>query len=194
MKGSADKKRQSERAFRILLTFADLKDDVEKGNCADTPNDPNLVYPITGSIGMDEVIETYLKLNTKLAADAADAKKPVKVFSDTLSFTTILNAGITPTLEIGAGSGNFKLRNASIDGSVERSDIHKVVIAISTCKSADCRIAPSLRAARSIGTAGYTTPPVGGEDVGTNNVIDELDRLRNREDGRRVLDEILLTQ
>lgn len=192
LKGSADKKRQSERSFRLLLTFEELEQDLEQGNCAPQVEEENLLYPITGSIGMDEVIETYLLLNSNLDA-SGDIKKPVKVFSDTLTFSTTLNAGISPRIEIGAGGGNFKLRDASIDGSAERIDKHKVVIAISTCRSPDCKISPAVKAARSVGN-GFAPPPIQGEDVGTNNVIDELDRLRNRDDGRRVLEDFILTE
>ncbi len=198
LKGSADKKRQSTRAFRALLTFEDLKKDVDPvtGTCLGHVVEPNLVYPISGNIGMDEVIESYLELNTTLGPrdESADIKKPVKVFSDILDFWTTLNAGIVPTLELGAGGGNFKLRKATIDGQIERIDKHKVTIAISTCKSPSCQILPSMRATNAPDRRVFATRAAPDTDDGTNNVIDELDRIRNRDDDRRIIENLLLTE
>jgi hypothetical protein len=124
---SADKKRSSNRNFKILETFTQLK----KARCGDYIEERNLVYPITGSIGLAEVVRTYARLErmTNLAA-GTDAGKTIPTFADTLKFTTTLAAGLTPHLVLAQANRNIRLTDAKFGLSAERVDEHSVIIAI----------------------------------------------------------------
>lgn len=134
------------------------------------------------------------QIKAQLAGQSAwNAQKPPDVFSDTLTFTTKLNAGVTPTLELGAGPGNFKLNKFTIDGSAERQDVHKVTIVISITPQ------KTIGTARlsSFGSSRTVVVPteralLPGQDSGTSNVILELDRLRNLDEDRRILENLNL--
>jgi hypothetical protein len=178
--GGVDKTRQAERFFRVVQLFAELRNDE---NCRHDTQRANLIYPITGKVGLAEVVQTYtsLKAVTKLRT------KDGSVFSDTLTFTSKLNAGITPTLEVSAGGNHFKLTKASIDGSVERTDIHKVVIAIAgKTDVTDIARMNIMTFSRSGPSPGLAT--------GAAGVILELDRLRSRGDDARALEALRLLQ
>jgi hypothetical protein len=60
--GSADLARQNERRFKILEPLTDLQTAENAQRCAGGTPRRNLAYPIAGSIGMDEVVRTYVKL------------------------------------------------------------------------------------------------------------------------------------
>jgi hypothetical protein len=124
---SADKKRSSNRNFKILETFTELK----KARCGDYVEEKNLAYPITGSIGLGEVVRTYARLErmTNLAA-GTEAGKKIPTFADTLTFTTTLKAGVTPHLVLEQVHRNLRLTDASFGLSAERMDEHSVIIAI----------------------------------------------------------------
>ena len=95
---------------------------------------------------MYEVVRTYVGLErlTTLAAppdaatpapDTIDPPGPAPatpvVFSDVLTFTTKLGAGIRPTLTLVAGGvGSFKLTGASIFGDATRTDIHELTVVL----------------------------------------------------------------
>ncbi len=55
--GSAKRKRENVRAFRIIEDLA----DVAKADCSPGPGS-NLAYPISGSLQVDEVVRTYIRL------------------------------------------------------------------------------------------------------------------------------------
>jgi hypothetical protein len=70
--GGLTKLRQANRVFSTVETFADLRDL----NCRDfVVRDGNLIYPITGSIGMGKVIRTFVEL-TKLGGGASGGAQP----------------------------------------------------------------------------------------------------------------------
>ena len=188
--GSADKTRQAERSFRVV---EDLEAISDTKNCDDSDQTRNVIYPITGEIGMEEVLLTFWRLNREESWNPEGEDVVPKVFSDTLTFSTDLNAGVSTSIEMGAGTGNLKLSSAGLDGSVERKDIHKVTVAISTtpreARTSTTKLSSfgSNRAAPYISNGGLP-----GKDAGASNVILELDRLRNRNEDRRILEDLKL--
>jgi len=104
------------------------------------------------------------------------------VFSDTLTFTTKLNAGVKPSVEVAAVAGNFKLTKASIDGTVERLDVHQVSVAISRTdvggKDESAQFFGTPYGYSLYATANRNPSLITGGD--TAPIILELDRLRNR--------------
>ncbi len=145
--------------------------------CAEPPRQPNLMYPITGSIGLAEVVKTYVKLRNDMRLEKApgviDITGGTTGFSDVLTYTTTIKAGITPTVELKSAVGEFRLKNASITGSADRVDLHKITIAIATTAQA-AQIPKGF-----IGTRRMAAPGAAGNAA---PVILELNTLRDRDD------------
>jgi hypothetical protein len=121
---SASLQRKNKRDFRIIESLAQLN----KANCSADAGRKNWVYPITGAVGLDEVVQTYIRLE-KLTSFKVRNNDPI-VFSDKLDFTTDLGAGATPELTLATVVGNLRLSKASLFGQAKRKDIHSVTVAI----------------------------------------------------------------
>jgi hypothetical protein len=128
---SATKRRNNRREFKVLENLKELY----AADCSTATASANRLYPIAGAVGVDEVVRTYIRLR-----QLTDLKeKGVNLFSDSLHFTTTLNAGATPTLTLAAVAGSFRLTSASVALSAQRTDIHNVdvVLAYDTKKTAE---------------------------------------------------------
>jgi hypothetical protein len=128
--GSATRIRKNTRQFRIVETLADLK----QAHCPDGNKSPDWIYPIAGSIGMDELVGTYVSLErlTDLAGGVLSNKIDTRpaLFSDVLTFTTKLKGGAAPTLTLQTIRGKFRLSTAKIGTSASREDEHSVTVAL----------------------------------------------------------------
>jgi hypothetical protein len=135
--GEARKSRKNTRTFRIVEDLA----DVAKADCSVQALRANLAYPIAGSLHVDDVVYTYVRLELMTNLDPNDPdlpkddpipndpRKRTGVFSEHLEFRTSLQAGAKPTVTLSAVAGSFRLTTASVDGKVERNDTHDVIIA-----------------------------------------------------------------
>lgn len=188
LSGKAEKERNTHRTFLVGETLLELQTSEQ---CNDDKAHPNFIYPIAGHVGADEVLSTYLRLTRDLSVKAHNDK----LFSDELKFTTTLTSGITPTLELNGGSTKFKLRKFSVNGNLERTDEHKVTIALAHVEGSGQRSArlagrnfvvyePTGRFLRS--TAPVIQPSDGNE--AKDLVIQELYRLRALDEDKRVLE------
>jgi hypothetical protein len=122
---SASKDRSSDRNFKIVESFRQLKN----ARCGDyVPEGKNLAYPITGSIGLAEVVDTYARLE-RMTNLAAPAGTDIPTFADSLSFTTTLSTGVTPHLVL-TPVRHFRLTDANLGLSAQRVDTHNVTLAI----------------------------------------------------------------
>jgi|SoiMethySBSTD1v2_1073268.scaffolds.fasta_scaffold48037_2 hypothetical protein len=138
VKPVAERSRQTQRTFRLIESLKDLK-KLDYKKCA--PIEANWAYPITGSIGINEVVETYIGLEkltnftelpngkTVLIPGPGSNKPPV-VFSDLLTYTTNFGASVTPELTLNSVAGSLKLTKATIGADATRKDIHKVTVAL----------------------------------------------------------------
>lgn len=136
--GGHKKRRQGERAFQVTFVFdallrgkdEDAKDGRELAmQCAgENIKVPNFVYPIAGSIGLKETIQTFL--------DVADGVgySNAKDFMDTLTFTTELYGNGDPKLMITSASKSFHIDGVSGTNKASRVDMHKVVVALALAK------------------------------------------------------------
>jgi hypothetical protein len=120
---AASSKRENKRVFR---TLEDLK-QIEAAECAGDPVRSNRRHPITGATGMAEIVRTYIRLEklTDLARGGDDA-----VFSDDIDFTTEYDVGVLPNLTVDTVAGSFRLKRASVLGSIGRKDVHSVTVAL----------------------------------------------------------------
>ena len=129
--GGITKQRIGKRNIEVVETFQEL----EKLNCKGSYHrNTNLLYPVTGSIGMGEIIDTFFRLSES----GAGGKLPTSLrpsfpnarFVDKLTFTTTVSAGVRPKITLAAVPANFRLVEASGNFSASRIDQHDVTITI----------------------------------------------------------------
>lgn len=179
-----DKKRKNDRSFDLVEDFAQLLAD-RSLLCA--PGNKNWKYPITGEIGLREVIETYIRLSglkifNALSGGGGSGSSKVRdiyEFTDELTFTTAFNASLQPSLTIKAVPHDFRLTNASAFIGERREDIHSVTLALKARPAPG----PGAGGARSFSLDGS---PAGSADTKSS----VLRTLQNRRDLRTLSDEL----
>jgi hypothetical protein len=131
LKGGANFERQNERQVQFGDTFLELDDELNPEFCADAAaGRRNFVYPITGKIGLQELFDTFVVISSR----DLDPNSPggTKKFADVLSFKTTFTASADPKIVLSPGSSrSFRLVDASASVGAERTDTHKLTIAIS---------------------------------------------------------------
>ena len=149
--GSADRQRLGERDFTLIDTFKEAREDKV---CSIEATGENYAYPITGVIGLEEVIRTFLELQglglgqlppvdfklpprvrglreqRKAAKKGDKAEGKTTEFVETFEFTTTIRASINPAIELKPVGRSFRLVDASASLSGDRTDKHSVVITL----------------------------------------------------------------
>jgi hypothetical protein len=126
--GQFNRTRHTIRNFKITDTFEQLYNT----QCGEPPppgvasQPENLIYPISGEIGIYEVVKTFINLQQIENPKAGE----VFTFADTLQFTTTLSAGVQPTLVISPFPDRFRLAGAKGNFNADRTDMHKVVLTL----------------------------------------------------------------
>ena len=146
----ADRERLGIRDFTFVDKFKEAR---AESACAGTGVAPeNFSYPITGRIGLEEVIRTYLELQSiglgdlpavvfqlpprdpelrKLAKKQAKATPSATAeFVETFEFATTIKGGLSPKIELKPVGTGLSLSQASADLSASRSDRHAVIITL----------------------------------------------------------------
>ena len=133
--GHVDKTRKNTRKIEVLDTFEELADL----DCSEISKPSrNLLYPITGSIGMGEIIHSFLSLSETLHVKASSTPTAEhRSFIDTLTFTTDINPddipgrGIKPSIELKRHpKGRFGVEKASATFLAARLDSHVVIVSL----------------------------------------------------------------
>ncbi len=106
--------RKSDRQIRMATTFKAIRSK----ECVDVNYESYMRYPITGRIGMLELMETYFRLSPY--------KQKVDTYKDTLTYQTAINGGINPSIRLIPAAG--RLVTANLNLSADRTDIHKVIV------------------------------------------------------------------
>jgi hypothetical protein len=121
-----DRQRQNTRTFTITDTFSFLMKNVPEQYCTGiyATLDKNYIYPITGRIGIDEMVDTFVDLTLFANLSGADNKGPPTI-GDTKAFQTLLTGSATPRIEFLPLSSN-----ASLTGLASRKDAHQVIVAL----------------------------------------------------------------
>jgi hypothetical protein len=128
--------------YKTLAALSGSRKDHD--HCATVPTGVNYQYPIVGRIGVGEMIKTFtdLALHTNVEADvqsqsdldqngALDSSMngpPTMV--DTISFTTMLTAGVTPSLSLTPVGSGAQLTGASFGLNFQRQDVHQVIVGL----------------------------------------------------------------
>ena len=125
----SDKTRSNLRNIEFSETFSSLLfgryADGSSNNlfCDMKPQRKHWIYPITGRIGLAELIDTYVKL--------VKTTKDKLAFSDKLSFTTKFDMSAKPSVELTRIiPKKFNLVAANVDYIASREDVHEVKISL----------------------------------------------------------------
>ncbi len=91
----------------------------------------NKVYPIVGKIGLQEVLNTFIRIEQlgypTASATLRDDDSKTADFSETLVFTTTLSASATPKIELNPVSDRvLRLADASGTFAATRTDVHQL--------------------------------------------------------------------
>ena len=141
--------RSNLRTFTVSDSFTSLwnlgrgKGDRDHCKFGSSGPGPNFEYPIAGRIGLDEMVQTFVRL--AISGDLISEQDSATTVSinpsgaptmvDTLTFMTTINAGLQPTLTLTPAGTGVQLTNATLNGSAMRTDTHKVVIGMAMGQS-----------------------------------------------------------
>lgn len=138
--GSVTAVREGKRTFKTQDKFADLLttewynfcNDIDRSiehfpNTVDdrppfAPRQQNLLYPITGSIGLARAVKSFLKVAVEGGA--------LDTFTDELTFTTTFDGKLGSTVVLSPVPNRFRLVNATANAEGTRVDMHKVKISM----------------------------------------------------------------
>ncbi|MGB3489826.1 MAG: hypothetical protein WBA62_17165 [Xanthobacteraceae bacterium] len=136
--GTFDRSRQSERSFTITDSVKDLLQKVREDYCTKALVEENIVYPITGRVGIGKVVRDFLELAlfANLTGQAKDAKTVVAItgpptFVTQLLFTTTIGAGATPKIVFSPVGQNVEVGDTSVGFTVSRKDTHQLTVGLS---------------------------------------------------------------
>jgi hypothetical protein len=145
LNSSGEFSREAIRTFIVSETFARLLEEKILG-CGQSPlQNENFAYPVAGSIGMAELISTFIDLNENDPLTASSGGSGTKgtssgsgVFADTLNFNTILIGGVTPSVQINPVGHKWGLSSpTNFSATVTRTDKHTLAIGLSLATTAD---------------------------------------------------------
>jgi hypothetical protein len=202
VKAGAKRKRANERTFTVTDTFSGLLAKVTETFCEGQVVGPNYVYPISGRIGVDRLVNDFIYLTlfgnlTSAGATAADVAKAgvmpgLPYMVDELTFTTTVTASATPRIEFTPITRNFRLLNAEVNALAERTDIHKVTMGLAIASSSMVELAPLRdylfggRGTRAVSAGGAGGLYVGARVIGGGTQSEKLaviavDQVKSRE-------------
>jgi hypothetical protein len=130
-------KRENRRAF----TVADNYQTLMQMKCAAEPAGSNYQYPLVGTIGIDETIQTFLTMAlhedlngildaTNPTTDSSKTTAASPTMVETLTFTTTINAGVTPSITLMPVGKATQLTSASLGFTWMRQDVHEVIVGL----------------------------------------------------------------
>lgn len=120
VEGQLKKQRTGHRTFKMVEFFEDL----DLLNCADYQQPrANLLYPITGSIGMGRIMHTFIDLAEQGGGDS--------VFTDMITFRTELFGKVNPSVMLSPVKDSFRLVSGSFLADAKRIDNHMLTVTIS---------------------------------------------------------------
>ena len=168
------RQRQAQRTFVISDEFSDLADlakaKTKSGYLCDPPARASAIYPISGKIGLEETVSTFLTLHESVSVDGKDKDAAVTQFTDLLLFTTTVSGNLNPTIVFQPyGIFDFQ-RNVGLTNSYTRVDKHQVTVSIRI------PLSPKGDAERSAGSAASSKireEKVVSPSVGVINDINE---------------------
>ena len=127
LNASGEFNRNNSRHFVMSDTFENLLHN-RTLPCDGRYKPENFAYPIAGSIGVAELISTFIDLNEDKQLDTANSR----VFADTLTFMTTLIGSASPHVELTPPGNRWGLASpTNFTASAQRIDTHKLIIGLS---------------------------------------------------------------
>jgi hypothetical protein len=133
--------RKNVRSFTVIDNFQTLsKINEEKCMRVRAPG-PNYQYPIVGTIGVAEMVHTFVKLamhdlvqnnspESITDVDLNELATAPPTMVDTITFTTTIAAGVNPIILLTPVGLSSHLSQASVSVMLNRVDTHQVVIGL----------------------------------------------------------------
>jgi hypothetical protein len=127
--GRGELSRDNQRHFAIADSFEELLYD-RTLKCESSDYLPeNFIYPVSGRVGLREVIDTFIELNEDKPLSKFPTSKTV--FADTLKFTTTWSGGTTPHFQIDPVGTRLGLDSpTNIALSASRVDTHTLTVGL----------------------------------------------------------------
>lgn len=178
---SSDFNRSNIRRFAMVDTFKELFRDEKLFDCFPGYKPKNFVYPIAGTVGMADLISTFIDVNEQKFLSTASDKDP-SVFGDTMKFSTTLVGAATPHVELSPLGNNWGLASpTNIGFSASRTDVHQLTVGLSMGapeRIAAVRGLPGINVFETARRSGVLKNSSNGNSVRAVNEI-ENQRLRN---------------
>lgn len=121
--------RVNRRAFTMADSFEGLLRDLDKKVCDNLATGVPGIYPITGTIGIAEIVHTFQTLRDTGSLIAEKSRVPT--LSDTITFTTELTASVDGALSLSPAGRRWQLVRANGTASATRRDVHQLLIVLS---------------------------------------------------------------
>jgi hypothetical protein len=102
-----------------------------RGRCTEDGSPENFAYPVSGRIGLGELVETFVDLNEFQRLTGSKAGDTVPTIADTFNFQTTLIGSVTPQVTLTPLNRLFNVSGASLAATTQRKDIHRVIVAMS---------------------------------------------------------------
>lgn len=122
LSGGDVRQREGDRNVKLVISFKDLEDLACFGEL-EQPRFPRH-YPITGKIGVAEVIQQYIRLTHQQKGAFAEGGS----YTDQIIFTTTLNGAVSPSFTV-APATLQQISGSGIFGPM-RKDLHAVLISL----------------------------------------------------------------
>jgi hypothetical protein len=132
--GKINTARKGTRTFKNQDTFGnlltrywyrlchDLENSVDEAPIQPIPQPERILYPITDSIGLRQVVKTFLSI--------ASWQDGLDTFVDELAFTTTIDGKVGSTITLSPVPKQFRLVSGSANLAGNRVDLHKVKISL----------------------------------------------------------------
>jgi hypothetical protein len=142
--GKLNLQREGKRTFKNQDTFGNLLTKQWYEFCHDIgrsaiyyPNQPvprseNIIYPITGSIGLRQAVKSFLRIAVQEGA--------LDTFTDELTFMTTVDAKLGSTITLTPVADRLRLVSGAVNLDGNRADMHKVKISLAFPKARPAQI------------------------------------------------------
>jgi hypothetical protein len=161
------------REGESVVDMGEVLGNLKNLDCS-MPSNPAHGYPITGQVGIRDVVDRFVAVN---AFQGVLQKK----FTRSLRYELRVNGGIRPSISVIPATGH--LRDGNLNASAERHDVHKLLIALVAPVKAP-RPAPVVRDGRRSFGERAPAAPVVRSPGSVDRALQALDaerRLRNDE-------------
>ena len=130
--GGVDRTRQNQRVFTVTDTFIGLLSKTKPDYCARFGTvDANYMYPITGRVGIGEMVHDFVVMSLFDGLAGDPTKKGPPTTADTLTFTTKITGSAAPKIVLAPAGSALQVADASFTASASRTDIHKLIVGLS---------------------------------------------------------------